>query len=263
VLRNHRDGVAIGGRRSDSPRRLGANQETTMSNTLGTVRTVARRTIGRALLAAAVTGAGSSAPSLAGVWGSSPSCDAGGACRVPNTGGKPLLGDWDIDFDRTIERIRKSPFEHYSHNPDDLRARPLCPPYCSPQGGYYEPNWRQLPAMPEAVYHDGMSPSMMYSDGPAMPYGEYAPMQTSPYPAVAPPPAPSASPAPAGSSETPMPPVPPAGPDSYEAFPEEPPAGPAGEETFLPPVAPPAAGNDQPYLRLGVGPALPQGDDFH
>lgn len=207
-------------------------------------RTLPGRSIGRSVLAVAIAGAGSATPLAASVWSSQP-CQSCPQREMPNTGGQRLIGDWDIDIDRAIERIRKSPFEHYSHNPDDLRARPLCPPYCSPYGGYFEPNWRQMPPMPEEVYHESYPSTMIYGDPGGHPGTGYYPPSMPEYP-MAPPMVPS---------EGAAPPAPPASPQ--DVFPEEPPAAPPGdEETFLPPVDSPAASRDQPYLRLGAGPAL-------
>lgn len=49
---------------------------------------------------------------------------------------------------RYRERASKTPFEHYAHNPGDLTTRPICPPYCSPTAGYFEPCWHRLPPGP-------------------------------------------------------------------------------------------------------------------
>jgi len=106
-------------------------------------KTELRRMLGGTVLAVAATGVSAVKPLCAGGYMHAP-------CNVPTQGGyffapsSPFPGDMESRLKRAFERIRKEPFDHYAHNPDDLRRREICPPYCPPDYGYVEPRWRQL-----------------------------------------------------------------------------------------------------------------------
>lgn len=104
----------------------------------------------------------------------------GGGCRDSDSGAFDRL---EGACHRRAERRRKSPFEHYAHNPGDLTTRPVCPPYCSPTAGYFEPCWHRLPPGPGCP-----SPGLMgFIPAPAKTGPSLAP----PSPSLAPPPAPA------------------------------------------------------------------------
>lgn len=179
------------------------------------------RSTRRTLVVAAVAAAGAMEATRAagpGIWYSPPSPSVCYECR--DTEKDCLLGGCDFDAERLIDRVRKAPFDHYSHNPGDLRDRPICPPHCSPTAGYHEPQWRQLPSMLDAVPVEPM-----YSPTSYPVYPEHVvPAPVAAPPQLTPPPAP----------------------------PSDPPNG----ETPVAPAAPPTAGFLDPYPPMSSGPNL-------
>lgn len=182
-----------------------------------------------------------------------------------------LLDRCDERAGQLWDRVRKAPFDHYAHNPGDLKDRPICPPYCSPTAGYHEPRWRQLPdarggfatAMPHMPVGSPIYSDTYYGYGdtyvsPPPPQS----LESSPMPPASPsspPPAPPSAPA-----EQPAPrdsqPAPQEFPPLENDFPDfsDPPASPAAPPAaFLPPYPPgagpsltPLAGQTTPTRRM-------------
>ncbi|MGC1275004.1 MAG: hypothetical protein WBC44_14965 [Planctomycetaceae bacterium] len=193
-----------------------------------------KRSTRRTLVAVAVAATGATEATRAagpGIWyaPSSPSTcsecrDSQNCYECRDSEKKCLFGSCDFDAERLIDRVRKAPFDHYAHNPGDLQDRPYCPPYCSPTAGYYEPQWRQLPSMLDAVPAEPMYGPPSY---PAYPE-HIVPAPTPAPPQLSPPPAPPSS-------------VPPEAENQ---------AAPSAR------VAPPTAGFLDPYPPMSAGPTL-------
>jgi hypothetical protein len=152
-------------------------------------------------------------PTGGGYWHAGPAPSGGSIFDFEDFADQWDVPEWNFNLWRLFERRRKEPFDHYAHNPDDLRLRPICPPHCEPWAGYYEPGWRQLPCNPGDP--QSALPVLMHEPGGA---------------GLVPPPAPSATRPPSPLLRGNEPGSPSDAPRSNAPPSDEPPAAPPSDE---------------------------------